>query len=164
MSRQKEPVMQLYTEFKSFFFKKKKNLKKGENCTQLYNTLRNQPPRINNNNNHSSNLIPLPLKADNGSVWILFRSLGSDMRLHTGDLFTSVSLEKIQVTQNSYWNQSILNGSIILSCIKVNAPLFSCRSKKKTNMDTSGLRSERNKCISLRSGSNYNLLSKEDIF
>lgn len=39
---QREGVMQLYTEFKSFFFLKKEKLKKGENCTQLYNTFRNQ--------------------------------------------------------------------------------------------------------------------------
>lgn len=56
MSREKEPVMQLYTEFKSFFFKKKKDktkLKK-ENCTQLYNTFKIKPSKINNynNNNH----------------------------------------------------------------------------------------------------------------
>lgn len=37
---EKEPLMQLYTEF--FFFKKETNLKKEkENCTQVYNTFRN---------------------------------------------------------------------------------------------------------------------------
>lgn len=56
MSREKEPVMQLYTEFKSFFFLKKEKLKKREKIALSFTIpLELKPSRINNNNNHSSN-------------------------------------------------------------------------------------------------------------
>lgn len=60
MSREKEPVMQLYTEFKSFFsffFKKKEtNLKKEKIALSFTIPLEIKPSKINNNNNnnHSS--------------------------------------------------------------------------------------------------------------
>lgn len=59
MSGEKEPVMQLYTEFKSYFFflKKETNLKKKEKIALSFTIpLEIKPSKINNNNNnnHSS--------------------------------------------------------------------------------------------------------------
>lgn len=51
---QRERVMQLYTEFKSFFFKKRK-IKKEKIALSFTIPLEIKPSRINDNNNHSSN-------------------------------------------------------------------------------------------------------------
>lgn len=58
MSGEKEPVMQLYTEFKSFFFLKKgdklKKKRKLHSALQYLLKLSNLKLNNNNNNNHSS--------------------------------------------------------------------------------------------------------------
>lgn len=61
------------------------------------------------------------------------------------DLF-KFPLRKKTVTQNSYWKHSVSNWFRILFCIIFSSTL-SCRSKKKTNIATSLLRSDRNACI-----------------
>lgn len=67
MSREKEPIMQLYTEFFFFFKKKEINLKKEKIALSYTIPLEIKPSKINNNNNNnysSSRNNSLPLKAE----------------------------------------------------------------------------------------------------